>query len=411
MEFEAMSAEQYRALDADALEQRRQSVISLLDDPECEVSTEELRSETQTIRAEYERRNTEAQLRGLNIEEVQSGAGSFKERSAGDAGEVETDSLDTAEYRNAFMEYVCHGVAIPAEVRADAATMTTDVPPQIPTTMGKEIIQKMSQYGTIWNKVRKLSVQGGLWFRILDLKPTATWIAEDKVSDYQKVTGGDKISFSFYELECRMAQSLLASAVTFADFQAMFVPAVAEAMVRALEQAIMRGAGTAGPLGITVDPRVTNVVELTAAEFGDWQAWHKKVKAKMPLSYRNGEFTMAQSSWDTYIETMADDQKAPVSIGYNPVTGEEVKRLVGKGVNGVETDILPDFDAAAAGDVVAIFGDFNNYVINTQPGMPMTTKRWIDDDKNQEKIKALMACDGKVLDAYGFILIKKKASA
>lgn len=107
---------------------------------------------------------------------------------------------------------------------------------------------------------------------------------------------------------------------------------------------------------------------------------------------------------------MADDQKAPVSIGYNPVTGEEVKRLVGKSVTGVETDILPDFDTAAAGDVVAIFGDFNNYVINTQPGMPMTTKRWIDDDKNQEKIKALMACDGRVLDPYGFILIKKKAS-
>ena len=120
---------------------------------------------------------------------------------------------------------------------------------------------------------------------------------------------------------------------------------------------------------------------------------------------------MAQSTWDTYIATMADNNNAPVSVGYNPVTGDEIKRIIGRGVSCVESDILPDFDAASAGDVVAIFGNWNDYAVNVQPGMPLTTKRWIDDDNNLEKTKCLVALDGKVLDPYGFVLLKKKASA
>ena len=184
---------------------------------------------------------------------------------------------------------------------------------------------------------------------------------------------------------------------------------MAEAMVRALEQAIVRGDGSGKFLGVTKDPRVTNVVELSAAEIGDWQAWHKKVKAKMPKAYRVGEFYMAQSTWDTYIETMADDNRAPVSIGYNPVTGEEVMRLVGKTVCTTEPDIFPDFDTAEVGDVIGAFIDWKNYVVNSQ--MVMKTDKWHDYESNKDKYRCLMIADGKVLDPYGIILIKKGASA
>lgn len=415
MEFEEFTVEQYRSLDATAFEERRSFILDLCSDDECKVDAETLRAEAAMIRAEAERRNTLMELRSATIKDIAQGAGSVVsastvQRSVVPAAEV--DRFDTPEYRSAFMNYFTRGAAMPAEYieqRADESTQTTDVPIMVPTTLMNQVVEKMSEYGDIWNRVTKMNVQGGIDFPILDLKPTASWIAENEVSDYQKLEATDKVSFKFHQLECRLSQSLLASVTTFAAFQARFVPLVAEAMVRALEQAIVRGSGNGQFLGITVDTRVTNIVTMSAAEFADWKAWRKKVKAAMPKSYRNGEFIMAQSTFDSYIETMSDDNNAPVSIGYNPVTGEEVMRLMGKTATTVEPDILPDFDTAAAGDVVAIFGDLSNYVVNSN--MAVSTVRWVDHDKNQVKTKALMAADGKVLDPYGFILIKKGASA
>lgn len=411
--FETMTKEQYRSLDFDALEERKAAILAELENKESEIDLAELRSEVELIKEEVELRKQEIKLRNAKIEELKQGAGEQVERSAEKEEKMaNVDRFDTEEYRNAFMAYIQRGTEIPMELRGtDAYTLTTDVAPQIPTTMGIEIVKKMEEYGTIWNKVRKLSVKGGLWFRTVDLNPTASWITESQVSNYQKATDDDKISFSFYMLECRIAMSLLASAVTYDDFKALFVEAVAKAMVVALEAAVVAGDGDGKPLGITEDPRVTNVVEMTAADLADWKAWHKKVKAAMPKMYRNGEFIMAQASWDSYIETLADDNDRPISATtYNAVTGEEEYRLMGKRVETVE-GVIKDFDTAIAGDVIAIFGDLNNYVVNTQPGMPMTTTRWIDHEANMEKAKALVAVDGKVLDPYGFILVKKKASA
>lgn len=414
-----MSAEQYRALNAEELTQRRDAVVAALEG-DVELDMEQVRSELNIIEGEYERRNAAVALRNQRAAAVLGGAGNLVDKTEPQQQRA-ADPLDTAEYRGAFFDFVKNGT-MSAELRAgttdvsiaDGYTKTSDVAPQIPTTMGTQIIQKMEEYGLIWNKVRKLAVKGGLWFRVVDLDVEATWIDESNVSNYQKVENKDKISFSFFELECRMSQSLLAGATTFDDFQALFVPAIAKAMVKAIEASIMKGDGTTQPLGILNDTNVSTkgtVIELTAEQFADWKSWHKNVWAKVPTAYRTGEWTMAQSTFDSYIATMSDNENAPVSIGYNPVTGDEVRRLIGREINCVENYILPDFDTAAAGDVVAIFGDWNNYAVNTQPGMPMTTVKWVDHETNTEKTKCLVALDGKVLDPYGFVLIKKKASA
>ena len=71
----------------------------------------------------------------------------------------------------------------------------------IHTSIINEIIQKMYSHGNAWAKARKLSVQGGVKIPILALKPTATWIDEDKVSDTQKLSSTESVSFSYYGLE------------------------------------------------------------------------------------------------------------------------------------------------------------------------------------------------------------------
>lgn len=420
MEFKAMSAEEYRALNAEELSQRRDAVVSALEGNE-KLDMEQVRSEIELIDAEYERRNAAVALRNQRAAVVAGGAGI---KLDGTQKQIRaTDPMDSAEYRNAFFEYMKEGT-VGAELRSvgttdvsivDGYTKTTDVVPQIPSTMANQIVQKMEEYGLIWNKVRKLAVKGGLWFRVVDLDVEAAWIDESKVSNYQKVEANDKISFSFFELECRMSQSLLAAATTFDDFQALFAPAIAKAMVKAIEKAIFTGDGTTQPTGIFKDPNITTkgtVIEVSEADMKDWKAWHKNIWAKIPAAYRQtGEWTLALSTFDSYIATMADDNNAPVSIGYNPVTGDEIRRIIGREVNCVDEELVPDFDTANVGDIVGVFCDWNNYGINTQPGMPMSVVKWIDHETNTEKTKCLTGIDGKAIDPYGFVLLKKKASA
>jgi HK97 family phage major capsid protein len=430
MAFKIWEEAQYRSASIEDLETRKNEIAAELVNADSETTTADLEVEAERCLAAIARVEKAAELRSKNIAAVSNGAGKVVERHAFGSEGVKTDSdpYDTAEYRNAFMDYCVRGVQIPVELREGGAgtvttgvTLSSDNAPQVPSTMQREIIKAMRDYGTIWNEVRKLNVKGGIWFRVIDIIPTATWLTENNVSDEQKVQSDAMVTFTFFELECRMAQSLLSAAVTFDDFQAMFVPAVAEAMVTAIEAAIMNGNGTSQPLGIlkdarvttlqTNDPRKVTTVEMTAAEFADWKAWRKKAKAVIPTKYRTGKWYMNFATFDCYVDTMADDNNAPVSTSYDAVTGEEISRLCGFKVEKVQDAILPDFDSAAAGDVVAIYGDMRNYAVNTQPGMPLNTIRWIDHDTNKEKIKSLVAIDGKVLDPYGFILIKKKASA
>ena len=165
-------------------------------------------------------------------------------------------------------------------------------------------------------------------------------------------------------------------------------------MIKAIEQAIINGDGSGKMLGITKDTRVTNVVELTLEELGNWEAWHKKVKAKIPKAYRNGEFIMAQSSFDGYIDGMVDDSGQPIGRVNYGIDGGEVYRFMGKAVETVEEDLLPDFATADEGDVVAIFGRLSDYMVNTN--MQITATKWMDHDENKVKNKCLTYIDGRV---------------
>lgn len=319
------------------------------------------------------------------------------------------DANDTAEYRNAFMEYVCRGTEIPAEVRA--TTTTSDASVVIPTTVMNTILDKLESYGNIWKRVRKINVKGGVEIPILSIKPEASWISETQSSSDKKIAANQKITFSYYGLECKVAQTILVNVVSLPMFEKLFAQLVIEAMIKALETAIISGTGVGQMTGITVDSRVpaANIIEMTEADFGKWEKWKKLVFAKIPKSYRNGIFTMAQSTFDAHIDAMVDTVGQPIGRVNYGIDGGEIYRFGGKTVETVESTLIKDFDSAEAGDVVAIFCNYNDYVVNTN--MQITTTRWIDNDTNEIKNKALMFVDGKLADPNGVIIIKKKATA
>lgn len=319
------------------------------------------------------------------------------------------DRYDTEEYRTAFMEYVCRGKAMPAELRADAVTGTADAGAVIPTTIMKEIIKEVKSYGNLYAAVRKLNVQGGVQIPVLSLKPTASWIGETTDSDTQKLQANTSISFSYFGLECKIAQTLLASVVTLDMFQQLFVPLAVEAMAKALDIAIMNGSGSLQPTGITKDNRVpsANVITMNAEDFAKWDAWKKKVFGKMKKSYRNGTFYMAQATFDGYIDGMVDSVGQPIGRVNYGIDGGENYRFGGKHVETVEDEVIKSYDDAATGDVIAVFVDLKNYGMNSN--MEMQVYKWVDRDTNTVKNQLVMICDGKLIDANGVIIIKKGA--
>ena len=125
----------------------------------------------------------------------------------------------------------------------------------------------------------------------------------------------------------------------------------------------------------------------------------------MKKAYRNGSFVMNQSTFDTGIDGMEDKNGQPIGRTNYGVNGEETYRFMGKNVETVEDDVLPSWDDANEGDVIAVFMSFSDYVINTN--MEMQVVKWTDHDNNKIKNKCLMVVDGKVADANGIILVKK----
>ena len=318
------------------------------------------------------------------------------------------DKHDTMEYRNAFMDFVCRGVAMPMEMR----TTTADAGAVIPTSIMNEIVQNLESYGEVYSRVRKLNVQGGVEIPILSIKPTATWISANTAtseSEKQKLEAKTSVSFNYYGLECKISQTLLVNVTTIDAFQTLFVTLATEAIIKAIEIAIIAGNGSGQPMGIAVDSRVpsANKVTMAPSEMASWDGWKKKVFGKMKKAYRNGCFIMAQGTFDGYVDGMVDKNGQPIGrVNYGIADGETY-RFGGKEVLTVEDDVIANFDDASNGDVVGVFVNLKDYAINSN--MELKVVKWEDHDTNEIKNKAILICDGKLVDANGVIVIKKGA--
>ena len=129
----------------------------------------------------------------------------------------------------------------------------------------------------------------------------------------------------------------------------------------------------------------------------------------MKKSYRNGIFLMAQSTFDAYIDGMVDKNGQPIGRVNYGIDGGETYRFGGKTVMTVEDDVISAYDDASTGDVVAIFINPTDYAINSN--MSLSVVKWTDNDTNTIKNKAILICDGKLVDANGVLIIKKGAAA
>lgn len=423
--FVIQDAAQLRAMDADAFEAYRSALVDALDGDDCDVPVDDLIASSDEVKAEVRRRNAEVELRNARVARVASGAGRVIDSAGGDGGhDVRTvnddDPFDTPEYNRAFFEYVTRGVRTPGIIqpgqrpdylRADQfTTVASDVPAYVPTHMMNTIIEKAEDYGRIWPMLTKTNLQGGVEYPTGSFEPTASWVTETAPSDDQKLTDGDPISFSYYMLECRLAQSFLSSATTIEAFQRKFPEAALKAVIKKLEEGYLNGTGSGQMTGVTKDSRVpaANKISLTADDISGWATWHSKVKAKMKVEYRDGIFIMNQATYDAYIDGMVTSDGMPVARSNYGINGEETYRFMGKQVLIVGDSFLPSFDDAGNGDCFALFTRPSDYAVNTN--MAMRAVRWTDEDANLYKNKVQTIVDGKLLRPWGTLILSKSAS-
>lgn len=407
-------------LSTDAVEVR--SLTEEVEDVNAEI--EETQEEINAIEAE-EKRQAEAQTQlEQRSGNIPAGATLVNGNTVGSFTTENRDGEDvfaTMEYRQAFMAYAQRGTEIPANLvkRDGMPANTTTLGATIPTTVLNEFINEIHKvYGNLYAKVRKLNIPGAVKVPIAELQAQFKWVTEDTVSPRQD--GGkinEYVEFSYNMAEIRVSQSLLSSIVSLDLFEREIVRIMMIAYMQAMDTGIVKGTGKGQMLGILNDPRVIatgNVIEMTAADINNWTSWRKKFFAKLPLGYRDGEFIFPLATVDSYLETMADANNNPV---FRQATGLEVNdgdsvnpngRFFGRDISLVEPDIIPDFDSAAAGDVIGIYWQPNEYAINTN--MQFGMRRWFDEDRNEWVNKMLTIVDGKVLNPMGFWLIKKKGN-
>lgn len=397
-------------LEAESLKARKNAIKQKLAEHRDEFSaSQETRNETRSELEKINQRLTEIQSQRSAIAELAQKNQNMEERKIiMEEAKNEMSPLEvrsSMEYRKAFMNYVLNGTDNQIlQKRADAYTSTSGAATVIPTTVLAEIVKQEKISGNILPKVRKLNIKGGVNVPTLTLAPTASWVDEDNPSERQNVTT-DKVSFSYYGLEVKIAQSLLSEAVSIEEFERQFAILAVEAMTNAKEVAIFSGNGSGKPLGILADTGVT-AVTLSASNLAKYDEL-VKVKNKLGQAYQVGaEWAMAQDTW-AKIEGMVDSNGQPVArINYG-IDGEEKRYLLGHLVNIVETDRIKDVDTASGTEFYACYGQFNKYAINTNGNIGVI--KYTDHDKDQVVTKAMEILDGKLIDKHAFIKIKKGA--
>lgn len=316
------------------------------------------------------------------------------------------------EYRKAFQQFVTRGTPIPAELRDDAVTATTDLTTAIPSVLVNQIIEKLESTGMILPLVTRTSFPAGMSIPTSSVKPVATWVAEGAGSDKQKKEVKTAITFTHFKLRCEIAMTQEASVMAISAFEAAFVRQVTEAMVKALEDAIINGAyasdGTTlvGPKGILSETVVSGQNVDVAANAGLTYQTLVDAEAKLPLAYEEGAvWFMTKKTFMAFIG-MVDDNGQPIArINYG-IGGKPERTLLGRNV--VLNEYMDSYAPTVTNDtVVAFLFNPKDYVLNTNYNMGIQRKQ--DWDTEDYLTKAVMAVDGKVVDKNSLVTVTKKA--
>ena len=312
------------------------------------------------------------------------------------------------EYRMAFMNYVMNGTKIPASLmNVDATTTTSDVGPVIPNTILDRIIEKIEATGNILAKVTRTYYKGGVTVPTSSAKPTATWTTERGTTDKQKKSVGS-VTFNYYKLKVQVAVSLMVSNITLEVFERTIANNIAEAIVKALETAIIAGTGSGQPKGILKETapegQKIEIKKGASVTYADLCS----VEGALPSGYDDAEWLMNKKTFMSQVVGMVDSNKQPIARMNAGIDGKPAYTILGRPVNFSED--MPNWSATVDADTtIGAIVRLEDYMLNTN--MDVTVSKYTDQETDDEVTKAIMLADGKMIDTNSLVFLNIKATS
>lgn len=299
------------------------------------------------------------------------------------------ETTSTQEYRMAFMNYVTKGEAMPAEFKN--VTKTTEVGAVIPDNVLQQIVEKMEAVGMILPLVTRTAFKGGVTVPTSTVKPVATWVAEGAGSDKQSKTLG-AVTFAYHKLRCAVAVSLEVDEMALPVFEATLINNIAEAMTKAIENAILNGSGVGQPKGILTETAAETITLDGAITFEDLC----QAEGALDLAYEKDAVWFMSKKQFAEVLAIVDKQGQPVARVNYGLAGKPERAILGRPV--VLNNYMPEGTAAFL---------FNpkDYILNTS--FAMGIKEYYDEDTDDRIKKSVMLVDGKAVDCGSFVKLAK----
>lgn len=322
------------------------------------------------------------------------------------------------EQRKAFMNAVYSGDYSKVEKRA--VTNTGNVEIVIPENLVNDIVTEVKDRGYIISKCNKTNFAVGQTIPVGLLQIQATWVGAKEGTQIQKSGEGlgssvqnggveAQVVFFNYKLRCEVALTYEAKIQSLPVFEQKFVQQVSDAMVDALETAVVNGDGVNQPKGILLEtPNTGKALEIASGTALTYADIIKFIGA-VPRKYRKDAVAfMTQNTFNSFM-SIVDENGQPVAKVNTGVDGELVYRLLGMPVE-LADEYLEDYALNVEADTkFAFIYNFKEYTINTNYDLGIKTKEdWDTEDKH---IKAVMAADGKAVTKYSLVTFTKKAGA
>ena len=381
---------------------RKEEIRSMLETGE-KMDITSIKEELRKLDAEQK----ELEERAKMAEAINAGAPGIKveERKKPEqrkGSDMET-KYESVEYRKAFMDYVLRGKTIPAEFRSDAVTSTKDIGALVPPTTLNKVVEEIKSYGMILPLVTKTAYPNGISIPTSDVKPVATWVNEGAGSDKQKKATGS-IVFAHHKLRCAVAVTLESEYMSYSAFEAAVVSNMAEAMSRALEEAIITGDGNGKPEGILNDKTKGTTINYGSLTYNALT----KAEGELPQAYENGAvWVMSKKTFMEFVG-MTDSNGQPIARVNAGINGVPQRTLLGRTV--VLTEYVPSFATTLTeGTVFAFIYKMSDYCLNTNFNIGM--KIYEDNDTDDIVRKSIMVCDGKPVDTHSLVKLAYKADA
>lgn len=316
--------------------------------------------------------------------ELENGApGAKKERGGEEMPEERKFTIESKEYREAFMKKLM-GRELDAEERAAMSASAA-----IPTETLNLIIERL-QENPLLGRITMLNIPGHVSIPKEDNVNDANWI------DMSAASTDSEDSIGSLELA---AHKLIKTVEIGADVEHMSIPAFEAWLVRrlvnkmeaALQKAVVAGTGSKQARGITVGDSVKAEQKSTYTEDAMTFKDVMKIMGNLPGRYhKNASWSMPSKTFFNEVLGMVDANKRPIVVT-DPAVGSGY-RLMGRPV-----DLVDDEKAI-------IFGDFSKYYMNLAAAIEIKADGSVGFRTGSVCYRAMALADGGVADDEAFAI-------